>query len=816
MKCLALLSLLLVSITVLATPATELDLMPYPKNLTLQSGQLTLDRHFRVVIDGADSPLLRSELERFTTRLQKQTGFSVSSPAIVKSESVQGDLRGPVLRVSVAQIPEHEDGYALERDEAYRLEINDTQILLTAGTRTGAVRGLETLLQIMGVQKKNVRLPQLVIEDAPRFVWRGVLLDSSRHFLSVATLKRQLDAMAAAKYNILHWHLTDDQGWRMEFKAYPKLHEQASDGEYYSQDDIREVVAYAQQRGIHVLPEIDVPGHASAIALVYPELMSAPGPYTKEIRWGVHKPTLNPINDSVYEFIDSLMTEVRALFPFEYVHIGGDEVDPEHWNSNAEIQAFMKENNLEDHRALQAWFNRRVVNILEQHQRKMIGWDEIQHPDLPRNIAIQSWQGPDAVSDAVSHGFQAILSTGYYLDQPQPAAYHYRNDPVPAMEKIDDQPRAGESWQTWSFEIPRKRGSAIKGSFTLIGKDGQQRGFIDFNGKSRRAVQGLQQVHGITQFQLDTWMGVFAPRVTLHDGKLTGSVIVGNTPYAITGRQIAGSSMTGTQIPMGIRQPVLTDAARQLVLGGEAALWAELVDETVIDLRLWPRAFAVGERLWSPASLQDEASMYRRMQKVGDLAGISVGLQHHQQAHEGRSKFVSCARDLKPLDIFAQAIEQAQYYHRHHEKHVYGTYSKADPLNLFVDTLPAESYAVRELGQLVDQFLVQPQDKHARQQLVKFFQAWQKNHKPLLRVIERNPPLADMKLLAQRVDQVTQLGLTLTDHIVQQKPLTPDRLEQARQLLHDARQMHQEIVVGAAGPVEKLLSAVNVSASNNN
>lgn len=208
--------------------------------------------------------------------------------------------------------------------------------------------------------------------------------------------------------------------------------------------------------------------------------------------------------------------------------------------------------------------------------------------------------------------------------------------------------------------------------------------------------------------------------------------------------------------------------------------------------------------------------MYRRMQKVGDLAGISVGLQHHQQAREGRSKFVSRVRDLKPLDTFAQAIEQAQYYHRHHEKHVYGTYSKADPLNLFVDTLPAESYAVRELDQLVDQFLLQPQDKHARQQLVKFFKVWQKNHKPLLRVIERNPQLTDMKPLAQRVDQVTRLGLTLTGHIVQQKPLTPDRLEQARQLLHDARQMHQEIVVGAAGPVEKLLSAVNVSASNNN
>ncbi len=793
------------ALTAQAIPVAELDLMPYPKQLALHSGQLALDKKFRVMVDGADSPLLRKELERFVARLQKQTGMKLSTSTIIKASDDK--QVAPALRVSVAHIPETEAGYALERDEGYRLEINATQILLTANTRTGAVHGLETLLQIVGVQKKTVRLPQLVIEDAPRFVWRGVLLDSSRHFLSVDTLKRQLDSMAAAKYNIFHWHLTDDQGWRMEFKAFPKLHEQASDGEYYSQQDIREVVAYAQQRGIHVLPEIDIPGHASAIALVYPELMSAPGPYEKEIRWGVHKPTLNPIDEKVYEFVDKLIAEVSALFPFEYVHIGGDEVDPEHWNSNAEIQAFMKKNALEDHRALQAWFNRRVVKILEQHQRKMIGWDEIQHPDLPKNIAIHSWQGPDAVSDAISHGFQAILSTGYYLDQPQPAAYHYRNDPVPAMELVDDQPRADETWATWSFEIPRKRGSAITGSFTLIGQGDMQRGFIDFKGKSRRAVQGLQQIHGVTYFQLDTWMGVFAPRVTLHDGGLTGSVIVGNTPYAVTGKQIAGSSMAGTQLPAGIPQPPLTDAARKLVLGGEAALWAELVDETVIDLRLWPRAFVVAERLWSPAALQDEDSMYQRMQKIGDLAEVSIGLQHQQQAQEGRKKFVSRAQDLKPLEIFSEAIEQAQYYHRHHEKHVYGTYSKADPLNLFVDTLPAESYAVRELDQLVEQFLQQPRDKHAQKQLVSFLNAWQKNHQPLLHVIDRNPRLADIKPLAQRVNQVTQLGLTLVNQIAQQKPLPADRVAQARQLLHDARQMHQEIVVSAAGPIETLLNA---------
>ncbi len=805
MKTLVLFFLSFFSVVSFAVPSTELDLMPYPKQLTLQSGQLILDKSFHVVIDGADSPLLRKELERFVTRLQKQTSLTIASPAVRKADAEK--VTSSVLRVAVANIPEVENSYALERDEAYRLEVNAVQISLTANTRTGAVRGLETLLQMIGLQKKSVRVPQVVIEDAPRFIWRGVLLDSSRHFLSMDTLKRQLDAMAAAKYNIFHWHLTDDQGWRMESNVFPKLHELASDGEYYSQQEIRDIVAYAQQRGIHVLPEIDIPGHASAIALAYPELMSAPGPYKKEFRWGVHKPTLDPTKENVYEFVDKLMAEVSALFPFEYVHIGGDEVDPEHWNNNADIQAFMKKNALEDHHALQAWFNRRVVNILKKHQRKMIGWDEIQHPDLPKSIAIQSWQGPDAVSDAVSHGFQAILSTGYYVDQPQPTAYHYRNDPVPVTEALDDQVRAGELWETWSFEIPRKRGSAIKGAFTLIKKDGEQRGFIDFNGKSRRAVHDVKNVHGVTQFHLDTWMGVFTPRVTLQDGQLHGEVIVGNALYMITGKQTAGSSMLGSTIPTAIRQRPLTDAARELVLGGEAALWAELVDDTVIDLRLWPRAFAIGERLWSPLALQDEDTMYRRMQKVGDLAAVSIDLQHHQQARAGMMKLISKPQDIKPLEIFAEAIEQAQYYHRHHEKHVYGTYSKADPLNLFVDTLPAESLAVRELDQLVENFLQNPRDKKAMQQLLDLLKTWDKNHKPLLQVIEQNSRLADIKPLAQRVDQVTQLGLKLVKQLASKKTLPTEQIRPARKILRDAQQMHQEIVVSAAYPIEKLLNA---------
>src|SRR5690606_28655474 len=265
-------------------------------------------------------------------------------------------------------------------------------------------------------------------------------------------------------------------------------------GKYYTQQEIRELVDYAWQRGIYVLPEIDMPGHVSALALAYPELMSAPGPYQAEERWGVHKPTLNPANKEVYICVEKLFTEVAARFPCAYIHMGGDEVDPEHWLNNRAMRTCMREQQLADQHALQAYFNRRVADILAQHQRKMIGWDEIQHPDLPRDIVIQSWQGQDALGSAVNNGFQGILSTGFYLDHPQSAAYHYRNELCPQPTTVDDELHEGESWSAWSFEMPRKRGSAVRGQLSIItAADGKQRGFIEFAGKARRAVNDLHQ-----------------------------------------------------------------------------------------------------------------------------------------------------------------------------------------------------------------------------------------------------------------------------------------------------------------------------------
>ena len=218
--------------------------------------------------------------------------------------------------------------------------------------------------------------------------------------------------------SVLHWHLTDDQGWRFASSRYPKL-QQASDGLFYTQAQMKDIVRYAAERGIRVVPEIDMPGHASAIAVAYPELMSAPGPYTMERHWGVLKPVLDPTKEATYAFAEAMVSELAAIFPDPYLHIGGDEVDDSQWRANPAIQKFLKEKGLADSHALQAYFNRRLETLLEKHHRQMVGWDEIYHPDLPKSILIQSWQGQDALGDVAKHGYRGILSTGFYLDQPQ-------------------------------------------------------------------------------------------------------------------------------------------------------------------------------------------------------------------------------------------------------------------------------------------------------------------------------------------------------------------------------------------------------------
>jgi hexosaminidase len=328
-------------------------------------------------------------------------------------------------------------GPATSIDESYRLHITATGASLTAVGPLGIQRGLATFRQVIEHTPRGWRAQFCDIQDQPRFAWRGLLLDPARHFLPVAVIKRNLDGMAAVKLNVLHWHLCDDQGWRVESKLFPRLHQVGGATGYYTQAEVREVVRYAAQRGIRVVPEFDMPGHAGALVTAYPRLASNDSIKTLPVRWGVLNIALDPTREGTYTMLDSVLTEMSGLFPDKYFHIGGDENDGRQWRHSPRIVAFMQAKGFvkpgtttPDKHQLQNYFNRRMLAIVQKLGKTMIGWDEILGPDLPQPIAIESWRGPKGVLDAVRQGHPALRAHGYYIDLYLTAASHYAADPL--------------------------------------------------------------------------------------------------------------------------------------------------------------------------------------------------------------------------------------------------------------------------------------------------------------------------------------------------------------------------------------------------
>ena len=378
-----------------------------PVKVETKSGSLSIDGAFTISTIGCpDSRMLRAA-QRITARIARQTGIPIRGGA------------------TILQVECGPDG----DDESYQLDVSSAGALVNAPTGTGALRGLETFVQLIEPGPNGFFAGAIHIEDRPRFPWRGLMLDVSRHWMPLEVVERNINAMAAVKLNVFHWHLSDDQGFRAESKRFPRLQERGSDGCFYTQDQIREVVAYAHDRGIRVVPEFDIPGHTQSWLAAYPELGSAPGPYEIGRTWGAFDPVMDPTREEVYQFLDAFLGEMAALFPDAYFHIGGDEVNPKQWNASPSIQRFAKQHQLKDAHALQAYFNQRIEKILEAHGKIMIGWDEILNPDLPPSIVIQSWRGQQSLEEAASQGRRGILSWGYYLDYLRPASYHYGIDP---------------------------------------------------------------------------------------------------------------------------------------------------------------------------------------------------------------------------------------------------------------------------------------------------------------------------------------------------------------------------------------------------
>ena len=399
----------------------QLNLMPMPASVQVKAGQLVIDPSFSVGISGHSDAQLQRAVERFLDNLRRQTGMPRLDMKVTNSAQAKLMVHCEHASKAVQELGE---------DESYSLEISAAGAKLDAVTTLGIIRGLETFLQLVQTTSEGFAAPAITIHDKPRFPWRGLMIDVGRHFIPLEVLKRNLDGMAAVKLNVFHWHLSDNQGFRVESEKFPKLTEMGSDGLFYTQDEVRDLIAYAHDRGIRVVPEFDMPGHSTAWFVGYPELASGPGPYQIERKWGVFDPAMNPAEERTYKFLDSFIGEMAILFPDQYFHIGGDEVNGKEWDANPNIQAFMHAHGLKTNQDLQAYFNTRVQKIVSKHGKTMVGWDEILRPDLPKDIVVQSWRGQDSLAAATRQGYRGILSYGYYLDLMWPASRHYAVDPI--------------------------------------------------------------------------------------------------------------------------------------------------------------------------------------------------------------------------------------------------------------------------------------------------------------------------------------------------------------------------------------------------
>lgn len=565
----------------------QLPLMPWPAQVSagpgpVGSGQaiLRLGVDFSIATTGAGSadPRITALRLRTLARLARQTGLPLRTA---------GPATTPATLTIAIEKRDHAAPQKLGDDESYALAVSSDRIRLSADSPLGAIRGVETFLQLVAPCSSGAPafcVPLIEVHDQPRFPWRGLSLDVSRHFIPLDGVKRTLDGMAAVKLNVLHWHLSDDQGFRVESKRDPKLQQLGSDGLYYTQAEIKEAIAYARDRGIRIVPEFDVPGHSTSWLAAYPNLASRPGPYQivheKDGPMGV----MDPTRDSTYSFLDGFVGEMAKLFPDEYFHIGGDEVPAAAWTSQPKIRAFMKSHKLANAAALQAYFNKRLQKTLAKDGKKMVGWDEILAPDLPKAIMIQSWRGTKSLAEAARLGYPGILSAGYYLDLMQSSGQHYAVDP-------------------------------LTGDAAALAPEEQAR-----------------------------------------------------------------------------------------ILGGEAAMWEELVTPETLDAKLWPRLAAIAERFWSPQSVTDQASMYARLERTSQWLEW-LGLTQRSSLTLMRQRLTSGMPpgSLDALNAFASMLEPVKGYERHR-----GPFGSSTPFNELVDAIPPESDAARRFREAVDQYLAMP------------------------------------------------------------------------------------------------------------
>jgi hexosaminidase len=392
---------------------TDFSVIPIPSHTNVFDESFAITAETKIFVDPghAESKAIGAFLAE---KINAATGFNLAmveaSPSKTADQTISLTLRKAKKELG---------------KEGYELEVKPNAVTIRASHPAGLFYGVQTLRQLLPPESagtvtiSELSIPCVKISDRPRFPWRGMLLDCGRHFMTKDFVKRYIDLLADHKMNRLHWHLTEDQGWRIEIKKYPKLTEVGAwrkyedgtvYGGFYTQEDIKEVVAYAQSRYVTIVPEIEMPGHSVAALAAYPEYSCTGGPFEVETQWGVHKDVYCAGNDSTFHFLEDILTEVLALFPSEYIHIGGDECPKERWKACAKCQTRIKSERLQNEHELQSYFIKRIEKFLRSKNRRLIGWDEILEGGLAPAATVQSWRGVDGAIAAAKSGHDAIVS----------------------------------------------------------------------------------------------------------------------------------------------------------------------------------------------------------------------------------------------------------------------------------------------------------------------------------------------------------------------------------------------------------------------
>lgn len=434
------------------------NIIPRPVKVTYpEKGALILNKETLIMAD----PVFSQQAAYLKERVREQVGLELP----IVSELEEG-----------TSIQLHYDSIGISKPEMYHLEIQDDRVLLKARDVEGIVHGIQSLLQLLPLKKaENIQLPMLSIEDYPRFSYRGMHLDVSRHFFPVEFVKKYIDYLSFHKFNRFHWHLTDDHGWRIEIKSYPKLTEIGAwrdstivghvrdeprifDGKryggFYTQEEVKDIIDYATVRGITIIPEIDIPGHSRAAIASYPEFSTDPDTtWQVSTAWG----TFNKVNNvlaptpATFEFLEKTFTEVAALFPSPYIHLGGDECSKIWWEADPETQAFIEEHDLKDEEGLQTYIIQQVIETLKEKGKKVIGWDEILQGELDTTAIVMNWRKVEEAVKAAKRGHSIIMTPdaplyfNYYQDRKKDTLAIFGYNPLDAVYAYEPIPEVIDS-----------------------------------------------------------------------------------------------------------------------------------------------------------------------------------------------------------------------------------------------------------------------------------------------------------------------------------------------------------------------------------